>query len=141
MAEAPITHHTALVYLMVLSAAADSEMTDAELENIGQSVRELPIFSDYDRAMLVEAARSCADVLAADDGLTTVLGLVKSALPASLVETGYALACDIAVGDGHLTQEELRLLELIRHELGIDRLTAAAIERGIAALNRTLPTD
>ena len=141
MADAPITHHTALVYLMVLSAAADSEMTDAEIENIGQSVRELPIFRDYDRAMLVEAARSCADVLAADDGLTTVLGLVKSALPPSLIETGYALACDIAVGDGHVGQEELRLLELIRHELDIDRLTAAAIERGIAALNRTLPAD
>ena len=74
--------------------------------------------------------------MAEDTGLDTVLGLVKNNLPDELVETAYALACDIAVTDGQLSQEELRLLEMIRFKLDVDRLTAAAIERGVAALNR-----
>jgi len=36
------------------------------------------------------------------------------------------------VCDGQLSQEELRLLEVLRHGLDVDRLTAAAIERGAA---------
>ena len=35
--------------------------------------------------------------------------------------------------NGVATQEELRFLEILRHELSVDRLTAAAIERGSAA--------
>ena len=35
--------------------------------------------------------------------------------------------------DGALTQTELRLLEEMRHELNLDRLHAAAIERGARA--------
>ena len=35
--------------------------------------------------------------------------------------------------DAAATQEELRVLELIRHRLEVDRLSAAAIERGARA--------
>ena len=68
--------------------------------------------------------------------LETVLGLVKANLPDELVDTAYALSCKVAAVDGVLSQEELRLLEMVRDTLNIDRLTAAAIERGVAALNR-----
>jgi tellurite resistance protein len=54
-------------------------------------------------------------------------------LPKKLRETAYAVACDIAAADGHTTQEELRMLEMLRHSLDIDRLSAAAIERGARA--------
>ena len=36
------------------------------------------------------------------------------------------------------TQEELRLLEMLRHRLQIDRLIAAGIERGSRARHATL---
>ena len=59
-------------------------------------------------------------------------------LPVKLHETAYAIACDLVAADGEVTQEELRLLELIRHRLNVDRLTAAAIERGARARFQTL---
>jgi tellurite resistance protein len=68
-----------------------------------------------------------------ENGLETALGLIRSALPERLYETAYALACDVAVADGQLEQEELRLLEIIREFLGLDRLNAVAIERGCRA--------
>ena len=87
--------------------------------------------------MLIPMAESCADILSDEkEGLQTVLELSYSALPPDLVETAYALACEVALADGELSQEELRLLDIIRHGLGIDRLAAAAIERGIDALYR-----
>ena len=54
-------------------------------------------------------------------------------LPERLFETAYALACDVAAADGTLAESELRLLEEMRYELNIDRLHAAAIERGARA--------
>lgn len=131
-----LSNHSALIYIMVIVSAVDSNMTDAEMARIGQSIHSLPVFRDYDDSLLVEAAETCAEILGEDTGLETVLGLVKNSLPDELLETAYALACDIAVTDGQLSQEELRLLEMVRYELDIDRLSAAAIERGVAALNR-----
>lgn len=138
MSESTITPHMALVYLMVLVSASDSEMTDSELKRIGEIVNTLPAFSGYDTAKLVSDAETCAEILDADGGLEAVLGLVKEALPADFCDTAYAVACDIAVVDVHLSQEELRVLEMIRHTLSVDRLTAAAIERGAAARARVL---
>ena len=41
-----ISHHDALIYVMVTMSAADSTMTDAELHQIGEVVRTTPVFRD-----------------------------------------------------------------------------------------------
>jgi tellurite resistance protein len=136
MNENSLTHHSALIHLMVLVSASDSEMTDTELEAIGRAVRQLPVFETFDEAMLPATAETCATLLAEDNGLDTVLALVADLLPAELADTAYALACQIAVIDRSLSPEELRVLELVRQTLHLDRLTAAGIERGVGALNK-----
>jgi uncharacterized tellurite resistance protein B-like protein len=130
--------HTALIYVMVLMSAADSNMTDRELFTIGEIVRTLPIFRDYNADLLPKAAEDCAEMLAQDGGLDAVLETVKDALPDHLRVTAYAMACDVAAVEGKLKEEEIRLLEFLRHKLDIDRLTAAAIERGARARYSTL---
>ncbi len=132
------THHTALVHTMVLVSAADGEMSDPELAAIGEIVRTLPVFKDYDADHLPKTAADCAELLGEDDGLETVLGLIAESLPEKLRETAYHLACEIAAADLSADQEELRLLELLRDQLDIDRLAAAAIERGVRARHATL---
>lgn len=129
----PISPQNALIYVMVIMSAADSEMRDQELLAIGEIVRLLPAFQGFDRSTLVEVSRQCAEILSDTNGLDTVMRLVRDTLPERLFETAYALACDVAVADGHLEQEELRLLDLIREGLGLDRLNAVAIERGCRA--------
>ncbi len=128
-----IDHHAALIYTMVLVSAADRNMTDAELRTIGEIVNYLPIFKDFDADMLPRVAADCAEILNSDDGLDNALQVIKGALPRKLAETAYALACDVAAADGEVKQEEIRLLEMIRHNLDIDRLAGAAIERGARA--------
>jgi len=133
-----INHQSDLIYIMVLASAADREMTDSELLRIGQIVTRLPIFADYDSATLTDTTAECAALLDGDDGLDSVLGTIRDALPEKLRETAYAIACDIVAADLVTSQEELRLLEMVRHRLGVDRLAAAGIERGARARHMTL---
>ncbi len=133
-----INHHSALVYTMVLASAADREMTDPELRRMGQIVTRLPVFASYDSDALPATTAECAALLDRDDGLDSVLEIIHDALPEKLRETAYAIACDVVAVDLTASQEELRLLEMLRHRLGVDRLAAAGIERGARARHMTL---
>lgn len=124
-----IDHHAALIYTMVLVSAADRDMTDRELETIGDIVSHWPVFHDFDRDRLSRTAEACAEMLRDEDGLDAAIATIRDGLPEHLRETAYALACDVAAADGRASQEELRLLELLRDGLGVDRLAAAAMER------------
>ena len=128
-----IGHHAALIYTMVLVSAADREMTDSEMQTIGDVVKHLPVFRDYDTTKVTKDAAACADLLSENNGLDQILDLIEEGLPVKLHETAYALACDVAAADEKVSQEELRLLEMLRHRLAVGRLPAAAIERGARA--------
>lgn len=128
-----ISPQVALIYVMVLVSASDSDMTDAEFKTIGDIVTHLPVFAEFEVDNLPSIASSCADMLQEGNGLDAALELVHKSLPEKLRETAYAVACDVAASDGKASQEELRLLEMLRHKLHVDRLVAAAIERGARA--------
>jgi len=128
-----ITPQNALVYAMVIAAVADGRLKDSEVAAIEVAVRHLPIFQDYSTDAMRIATGDCVALLDEEDGIEAALGLVKEALPPEWCETAYALACDIVAVDGQGRQEELRWLEMLRHELGVERLHAAAIERGSRA--------
>jgi len=128
-----ISYQTALIYAMAVAALADRKLMDSELINISEIVHILPIFKDFDRKNLARTVGDCAEILDQEDGLAAVVGLIKEALPEKLHETAYALACDIVSVDGIAEQEELVWLKILRAELNISRLHAAAIERGSRA--------
>lgn len=133
-----ISPQTAMVYLMVIVSASDRDMTDSELSKIGETARTLPAFENYNEENLIRDARNCAAILSEDEGPEAILGLVKEAVPETHLDTAYAVACDIAVADGRLEQEELQVLKVIRTYLGVNRLQAAAIEAAIVARTRSL---
>ncbi len=133
-----IDPQTALIYTMVLVSAADRDMTDAELHTIGEVVKHLPVFRDYDLTGLPETARDCANLLADPDGLDKAMAQISEALPDKLRLTAYALACDVAAADGEVNQDELQLLEWLRHGLKISRLKAASIEHGAKVRHATI---
>jgi tellurite resistance protein len=130
--------HRGLIYTMVIVSAADRELPESELQTIGDIVGSLPAFRGFDRKSLPGLLNDCAELLSRDDGLEKTLDAIKAALPTKLRETAYAIACDLVASDGETTQEELRILELIRHRLSLERLVAAAIERGARARFQTI---
>lgn len=123
----------ALVALMVAVSASDEDIRTAELVKIHAAVELLPVFADYDEDRLSQVSQTVFDLFEQEEGLDALFGLIRETLPERLYETAYALACDVAAADGTLGEAELRLLEEIRYELSLDRLHAAAIERGARA--------
>jgi hypothetical protein len=127
------TPQDALVAVMLAASASDETIRTAELVTIESIVNHLPIFGDYDVDRLRDVSRAVFDLFTEEDGLDAMFGLVRENLPERLYETAYALACDVVAADSRAGQPELRLLEEMREELNIDRLAAAAIERGARA--------
>lgn len=124
-----VSHHEALVYVMVLMSAVDDNMSDRELRRIGDIVRTLPVFADYDPEQLVPDAEACGEILSRTNGLSSIIGLLKESLTPPLRETAYALAVEIAAADLSANQEELHLLQMLYDEFELERLIVAAIER------------
>ncbi len=133
-----ITPHEALIYIMITTAAADRQISDRELERIAEIVRHLPVFMGYDVNNLANTAERCGDLLSNEEGLDDMLELVAGALPRKLHETAYALAVEVAAADLRVPDEEIRLLELLRDALNLDKLVTAAIERSARARHQTL---
>jgi len=138
----PLSPQDCLVAVMIAVSAADAQIRTAELVTIQQIVNHLPVFGGYDADRTRTIAQTVFDLLEEEDGLDALFGLIRESLPERLVETAYALACDVAAADGRLGLAELRLLEEIRDELSVDRLHAAAIEWGARARHmRADPVD
>ncbi len=133
----PLSPQDGLVALMVAVSASDEMIRTSELVAIQKIVNHLPVFGDYDADRIARVSRMVFDLMEEEDGLDALFGLIRETLPEKLSETAYALACDVAAADGTLEQVELRLLAEIRYELGVDRLAAAAIERGARARHMT----
>lgn len=131
-----VSQEEALIYVMVTLAAADRTLTDRELLMIGDIVRRMPIFEDFDQERLVKIAEDCGARLQKADDLDQMLDLIATALPSRLYDTAYALAVEVAAADLDVEQEELRFLQLLRDRLDLDKLTVAAIERGARARYR-----
>lgn len=129
----PLSPQDCLVALMIAVSASDEDVRTAELIKIESAVNLLPIFGDYDTDRVRVMSSLIFDLFDQEDGLDALFGLIRDNLPERLFETAYALACDVAAADGTLREAELRLLEEIRYELNLDRLHAAAIERGARA--------
>ena len=134
----PMSPQDCLVAVMIAVSASDEDIRIAELIKIENAVNMLPVFAAYDIDRMNRTAQVVFDLFAQEDGLDALFGLVRDNLPEALYETAYALACDVAAADGTLAETELRLLEEIRYELSLDRLHAAAIERGARARHITL---
>lgn len=123
----------ALVAVMIATSAADENMSPSEFREISSIVEMLPVFHGYDKDRISQVGALVSDLFTEEDGLDALLGLIEAALPDHLRETAYALACDVAAADGRVKMTELRMLEELRHELGVGRLASAAIERGARA--------
>jgi hypothetical protein len=128
----------ALIYIMIVVSASDRDMTDEELGRIGHIVDIWPVFEDFPKDRLVAVSRECQQILQEPDGLDRVFAVVRSELPHRLHDTAYALAFEVAAVDLEMRLEELRVLQLLRRNLELDRETIEAIERAAKARHRTL---
>jgi uncharacterized tellurite resistance protein B-like protein len=133
-AQPTLSAQDALIYTMVLASAVDTDMKEVEWQTMGDIVRGLPAFDGFDPQELPRRVESCMQLVSSGEhDLEDAVAVIRDSLPPYLRETAYALALDVVAADRKTEQSELRLLEILRHRLNIDRLVAAGIERGARA--------
>ncbi|MEM1287646.1 MAG: tellurite resistance TerB family protein [Pseudomonadota bacterium] len=132
-----ITAQDAMVMLMVMVSASDRSMSDRELAKIGDVIESFPVFDGYSKERFMFIAETTSHTLAEDGGLKSALNAIEEAVPDRLRDTAYACGVEIAAADLNLAQEELRMLQMLRDALGLDKLTVAAIERSAMARYRS----
>ena len=131
------TTHEAIINLMVITSAADRDMTDLELRRIGDVVKTWPIFQDFDSHALLSAAQRCQKSLH-EGHLTDVLAEAARAIPVHLHDTAYAAAFEVATVDHEMRLEEVRIMQMLRSTLRIDAAMIDAVERATKVRHRTL---
>ena len=133
-----ISTEQALIYTMVTMSGVEGKINAIELAEIRQLVQTLPIFRHFDEKRLVTVAQEAGDILQDGEGLSAILGLIRTALSPKLRETAYALAVEVAASDLVVGKEELRFLAMLRDALSLDKLTTAALERSAIARYQTV---
>lgn len=135
---ANLSPQEAVIYLMVMTSAADGKISPEELRAIGRVVRSFPLFDETDEQALVQTSEACGELMASEGGLHKVLAAAHAALPAHLAETAYAAVVDIVTADEALDLTEIRILELVRETLSVPDDGAAAIEHAARARHMTV---
>lgn len=135
---ADFTPEDALVAIMMAVSASDETIRTSELVTIERIINHLPAFADFDMERVKDISGAVLDLFAEEDGIDQLFDAVRAALPERLFETAYAMGCDVAAADGRAREGELRFLEEMRYQLDIDRLHAAAIERGARVRHLTI---
>jgi len=133
VAKSDFTAQDALVAIMIAVSASDEAIRTSELVTIERIVKHLPVFGGYDDKRLKGVSDTVFSLFEVEDGLDQLFATARDVLPRRAWETAYALACDVVAADGTTREAELRMLEEMRYEFEIDRLHAAAIERGARA--------
>ena len=130
----PLSATDGLIHIMVaVAAASDAAISQGELVSIEVLVARSPVFADFEAARLGPIANACIDAINGPGGIEAALDTAVAAIPKRLHDTAYALAVEVAAVDLELPQEQLRLLEMLRDRLDVDRLVTAAIEASARA--------
>ncbi|MEP4419864.1 MAG: tellurite resistance TerB family protein, partial [Nitratireductor sp.] len=97
----PESVQEALIHIMVVVSAADSNMTDRELAKMGSVVRTMPVFASFDPDALLDVAKKSQAVLQQEGALNAILASIVEVVPVRLHDTAYAIAVEIAAADLH----------------------------------------
>jgi tellurite resistance protein len=134
-------HHDAMLKIMIVMSAADGQKRDRELQAIADLARNLPMFRSVTADHLVVAMQATEQLLKDSDGIDALIAEACAVLPKPLRETAYALAVEVAASDLSATDEELRLLEMLRDMMELDPLMTTAIEASARVRYRKDPTS
>ncbi|WDR02613.1 tellurite resistance TerB family protein [Devosia algicola] len=135
----PTSAHEGLIHIMVIAASSDNTMTQSEWRRVEGLVGRMPVFEGFDPSRLTDVANACVEKVNGAPGLDGAINDALAAIPVKLQDTAYALAVELTALDLHLSQEELRFLEMLRDRIEVDRLTTAAIETAARARYRRMP--
>ena len=96
---ADFTPQDTLVAIMIAVSVSDETIRTSELVTIERIVNHLPVFAAYDVERLKDVSATVLDMFEKEDGLDIFWNAARERLPDPLIETAYAMACDVVAAD------------------------------------------
>ncbi|WP_293167026.1 tellurite resistance TerB family protein [Okeania sp. SIO2C9] len=106
--------------------AADGYAADAERLAVGTALSRMQLFRSYPGDVMKKMFDQLLNLLQRQ-GVDTLLNTAIASIPHDLKETAFAMATDIALADGEVTEEEEALLNQLYSALGISEEIAIKI--------------
>jgi hypothetical protein len=124
----------ALVCLLIASARADGSVSPHEANQIEHVAAAMRLFGgtshETRRSIFTAAAERIRD-----QGIETVVRAAAAAIPNELESTTFAVAVDLMLTGGRMTENEQRFADELRGALNVDGETAAKIVDVLAVKN------
>jgi uncharacterized membrane protein YebE (DUF533 family) len=108
----------AFAAITIAAVAADGYLSDEEVEGIASMLGRMHLFKSYPQDLINRMFDWLLDLLNRE-GVGALLAIAQGALPTDLRETAFALAADLTLADGVLTEEEQVFLNQLCEVLNI----------------------
>lgn len=121
--------------IALLVIASDGYIADNEVDLLSTLLRRMHLFRSYPAEVMSRMFDKLGGILRRQ-GPEALMSAAIQALPHDLYETAFAVATDLILSDGEVTQEEENLLTSLCNALEISEQTAGEIIRVMLIKNK-----
>ena len=125
----------AFAAITLAATTSDGSLSDEEAFGISSTLSRLKLFRSYSNDVMNRMFDKLLSILKLQ-GIDTLFNAAKESLPYDLREAAFAVATDLVLTEGILTQEEQGFLNDLYQALGISDDTATQIVRVMLIKNR-----
>lgn len=121
--------------IMLAATASDGYLSDEEARGISSALSRMKLFRSYSNDVINRMFDKLLGILRRE-GIDTLFNIAKESLPYDLREAAFAVATDLVLADGVVTQEEQEFLNDLYQALGISGDVATQIVQVMLIKNR-----
>jgi uncharacterized tellurite resistance protein B-like protein len=125
----------AFAAVTLAAIASDGYLSEEEARAISSTLSRMRLFRSYSNDVTIRMFDKLLGLLRRE-GIDTLLNAAKESLPQDLRESAFAVATDLVLADGIVTQEEQGFLNDLYQDLGITSDTATQIVEVMLIKNR-----
>jgi uncharacterized tellurite resistance protein B-like protein len=130
-----LTAAEAFAAITLAATASDGYLSDSEVQTLSLSLSRMKLFQDYSDEATAKMLDRFLSIIRNENG-NDLFTRAKQYLPHDLRETAFAVATDLILADGLVTDEEKIFLEQLHRSLEIPDNTALDIVRVILIKNK-----
>ena len=121
-----LTMREAVTAILVAAVAADGTIVEQEAERLNALLPSMRVFRQTSAAHLQRLTETALDIIGST-GPDALLPACAEVIPESLRAPLFALAVELVIVDGEVSQTETRFVDSLKSALGIDDEIAANI--------------
>ncbi|ASC74203.1 hypothetical protein XM38_051780 [Halomicronema hongdechloris C2206] len=135
MTDGSLSAAEAFAAVCLVAIAADGYLSEQEGRNMTVMLSRMQLFRTYSNDVLHRTFDKLLAMLKRQ-GPGPLVNLAKASLPQNLRETAFAMATDLILSDGAVTEQEQAFLDDLHHILEISGDTALKIVQVMTIKNR-----